>query len=150
MVNKVTLVGNVGNDPEVRYVSENVPVATFSLATSESFTSKTGERVTNTEWHHIVLWRGLAKVTEQYVKKGQMLYIEGKLTYRSYEKDGQKQYFTEIVASEMRMLGKREGSVAETSTSQSSQPSGGGTTMPPAPAAPPVETFQSAADDLPF
>lgn len=147
MVNKVTLVGNVGNDPEVRYVSENVPVATFRLATSESFTSKTGERVTNTEWHNIVLWRGLAKVTEQYVKKGQMLYIEGKLTYRSYEKDGQKQYFTEIVASEMRMLGKREGSVSDNT---SSQPSGGGTTMPPTPAAPPVETFQPAADDLPF
>ena len=110
MVNKVTLVGNVGNDPEVRYVSENIPVATFRLATSESFTNKAGEKVTNTEWHNIVLWRGLAKVTESYIKKGSLVYIEGKLTYRSYEKDGQKMYFTEIVADQMKMLGKKDGS----------------------------------------
>jgi len=74
MVNRVTLLGNVGNDPEVRYVSENNPVARFSLATSETFTNKVGERVTNTEWHNIVLWSGLAKVTESYIKKGAQVY----------------------------------------------------------------------------
>lgn len=118
-VNKVILIGNVGNDPEVKYVQEDVPVARFSLATSESF-KKDGERITNTEWHNIVIWRGLAKVVEQYVKKGSKLYIEGKLTTRSYEKDGQTKYFTEIVAREMRMLDSRPQNDSYQSSSTSS------------------------------
>jgi len=145
MVNKVTLVGNVGNDPEVRYVSENIPVATFRLATSESFTNKAGEKVTNTEWHNIVLWRGLAKVTESYIKKGSLVYIEGKLTYRSYEKDGQKMYFTEIVADQMKMLGKKDGSSSEsTSNPQPSQAAMAHDT------APSYDLASAPADDLPF
>jgi single-strand DNA-binding protein len=145
MVNKVTLIGNVGNDPEVRYVSENVPVATFRLATSETFTGKTGERITNTEWHNIVLWRGLAKIVETYIKKGSMVYIEGKITYRSYEKDGQKLYFTEIVADQMRMLGKKEGgNLDSTSSSQSQQPSIAHET------APSYDIASAPTDDLPF
>lgn len=109
-VNKVILIGNVGNDPEVNYVKEDVPVAKFSLATSESYTNRQGEKVENTEWHNIVIWRGLAKVVEKYVKKGTKLYIEGKLTTRKYEKDGQTKYFTEIVAKEMRMLDRAKDS----------------------------------------
>jgi len=108
MINKVILVGNVGNDPEVRHISEGVAVARFSLATSESY-QKDGKRVDVTEWHNIVAWRGLAKVAEDYVKKGSLLYVEGKLKTQSYEKDGVKRYSTEIVADTFRMLGKKPG-----------------------------------------
>ncbi len=108
-VNKVILVGNVGRDPEVRHLDKGVAVARFSLATTENYTSKTGEKVSNTEWHNIVLWRGLAEVAEKYVKKGSQLYIEGRLRTNSYEKDGVKHYTTEINADTMQLLGKREG-----------------------------------------
>lgn len=108
-VNKVILVGNVGRDPEVRHLDKGVAVARFSLATTENYTSKTGEKVSNTEWHNIVAWRGLAEVAEKYVKKGSQLYIEGRLRTNSYEKDGVKHYTTEINADTMQLLGKREG-----------------------------------------
>lgn len=108
-VNKVILVGNVGRDPEVRHLDKGVAVARFSLATTENYTSKTGEKVSNTEWHNIVLWRGLAEVAEKYVKKGSQLYIEGRLRTNTYEKDGVKHYATEINADTMQLLGKREG-----------------------------------------
>ena len=103
-VNKVILVGNVGRDPEVKYVSQDIPYARFTLATSETYIAKNGEKVTSTEWHNIVLWRGLAKVAEQYVKKGAKLYIEGKITHRQYEQDSITKYFTEIVGRNMVML----------------------------------------------
>lgn len=109
-VNKVILVGNVGNDPEVKHLDQDVKVAKFRMATSESYRAKNGERVTTTEWHNIVLWRGLAGVVEQYVKKGSRLYIEGKITNRQYEKDGETKYFTEIVANNMVMLDSKESS----------------------------------------
>jgi single-strand DNA-binding protein len=108
-VNKAILVGHVGGDPEVQYVQENVPVAKFTLATNETYKNKDGERVTNTEWHNIVVWRGLAKIVEQYVKKGSKLYIEGKISTRKYEKDGVVKYFTEIIAREMQMLDSKGG-----------------------------------------
>ncbi len=108
-VNKVILVGNVGRDPEVRHLDKGVTVARFSLATTENYTAKTGEKVSTTEWHNIVVWRGLADVTEKYVKKGSQLYIEGRLRTNSYEKDGVKHYATEINADTMQLLGKREG-----------------------------------------
>jgi single-strand DNA-binding protein len=107
-VNKVILIGNVGNDPEVKYIKEDTPFARFRLATSETYKNKSGEKVTNTEWHNIIVWRGLAKVVENYVKKGSKLFIEGKLTYREYEQNGQKKYFTEIVCREMTMLDSKE------------------------------------------
>jgi single-strand DNA-binding protein len=121
-VNKVILIGNVGNDPEVKYVKEDVPVARFRLATNESYKNKNGEKVTNTEWHNIVVWRGLAKVVENYVKKGSKLYIEGKLTHRQYEKDGETKYFTEILCRDLTMLDSREGSSFDSGSSQSSAP----------------------------
>lgn len=108
-VNKVILVGNVGRDPETRHLDKGVVVARFSLATTENYTSKTGEKVSNTEWHNIVAWRGLAEVVEKYVKKGSQLYIEGRLRTNSYEKDGVKHYTTEINAVTLQLLGKREG-----------------------------------------
>ncbi len=105
-VNKVLLIGNVGRDPEVRHLDKDVTVANFPLATSESYTAKNGEKVTTTEWHNIVVWRGLAKVVEQYVKKGDKLYIEGRIRTRAWDdKDGNKRYTTEIYADNMEMLG---------------------------------------------
>lgn len=108
-VNKVILVGNVGKDPETRYLDENTPVCKFSLATSEVYKNRDGERIEQTEWHNVVLWRGLAKVAEQYVKKGSQLYIEGRIRTRNYDdKDGVKRYITEIVGDNMQMLGRRQ------------------------------------------
>lgn len=119
-INKVILVGRTGKDPVVQYVKENTPVARFNLATSETYKDKNGEKITNTEWHNLVAWKGLAKVIEQYVKKGQQLYVEGKLTYKEYEKDGQKKYFTEIVISSIEMIGKSENSNSEQSNNDDS------------------------------
>ena len=108
-VNKVILVGNVGKDPEVRYLEKNVAVANFSLATTErGYTMQNGTQVPErTEWHNIVVWRGLAEMSEKYIRKGSQLYIEGKLQTRSWEKDGVKRYTTEIYAEVIQLLGKR-------------------------------------------
>ena len=84
-VNKVILVGNLGQDPEVRYLDSGVAVANFSLATTENYKNKQGERVSQTEWHNIVLWRGLAEVAEKYLKKGSSIYVEGKIRNRKWE-----------------------------------------------------------------
>ncbi|MEL7585676.1 MAG: single-stranded DNA-binding protein [Prolixibacteraceae bacterium] len=109
-VNKVILIGNVGKDPEVRHLDKDVTVANFPLATSESYTAKNGEKVTTTEWHNVVIWRGLAKVVEQYVKKGDKLYIEGRIRTRAWDdKDGNKRYTTEIYGDSMEMLGGPKG-----------------------------------------
>ena len=108
-VNKVILVGNVGKDAEVRHIDNGVAVATFSLATSETYTAKNGEKVTNTEWHNIVAWRGLAEFAGKYIQKGRQLYIEGQIRTRSYDdKDGVKKYITEILANTIQLLGRKE------------------------------------------
>ncbi len=117
-VNKVILVGNLGKDPELRRLENGTAVTKFSLATSDSYKDKDGNRVDQTEWHNIVLWRGLAEVAEKYLKKGSQIYIEGKIKSRSWEdKEGNKKYTTEIVGDNMKMLGKRreqeEGNVSE-------------------------------------
>lgn len=144
-VNKAILVGNVGNDPEVRHLEAGTPVANFSLATSESYKNKEGERITQTEWHNIVVWRGLAEVVEKYVKKGQQLYIEGRIRTRSWEdKDGNKRYTTEIVADTMQMLGRKgegggEGGQAYAPTAQAVPNAGSSAPTEPEP-----------EDDLPF
>jgi len=104
-INKVILVGHVGKDPEVRYLEGGVAVAKFSLATTEVYKNKEGKKVEQTEWHNIVLWRNLAEVVEKYVKKGQLLYIEGKIRTRTYGEENNKKYFTEVVADTMTMLG---------------------------------------------
>lgn len=102
-VNKVILVGNLGRDPEVRYLENGVPVAKFTMATSETYTDKTsGEKREVTDWHNIVLWRGLAKVAESYLKKGMKVYIEGKLKTRSWQDENQQtRYATDIVADQL-------------------------------------------------
>src|SRR5512145_424877 len=123
-VNKVILVGHVGQDPEVRYLESNTPVCTISLATSDVYKNKNGERVTTTEWHNVVLWRGLAEVAEKYVKKGSQVYIEGKLRTRSWDdKDKIKRYTTEIVADVMQLLGKKADDQGMSSQASHSEPS---------------------------
>ena len=107
-VNKVILVGNLGKDPEVRYLDSGVAVANFSLATTENYKNKQREKVSQTEWHNIVLWRGLAEVAEKWLKKGSSVYIEGKIRTNKWEdKEGNTRYNTEILADNMTMLGNR-------------------------------------------
>ena len=150
-VNKVILVGNVGKDPEIRHLDSGVAVASFSLATSESYNAKNGERVTTTEWHNIVLWRGLAEVVEKYVKKGSKLYLEGKITSRQYEKDGQTKYFTEIVANNMVMLDSRnQGKDAENQSQPQQNQSTQDTSAPTTGPSQPEVDDATGDDDLPF
>lgn len=107
-VNKVILVGHLGKDPEVRHLESGAAVANFSMATTESYKDKNGNRQDQTEWHNIVLWRGLAEVAEKYLKKGNLVYIEGKLKTRSWQdKEGATRYTTEIVGDNMTMLGSK-------------------------------------------
>lgn len=109
-VNKVILVGNLGKDPEVRHLDNGRAVANFSLATNETYKNKQGERVTNTEWHNIVLWSPLAEIAERFLQKGKQVYIEGKITTRSWDdQDGNKRYTTEVVGREMTLLGTKDG-----------------------------------------
>lgn len=136
-VNKVILVGNLGKDPEVRYLEGGTPVANFTLATSESYKDKSGNRIEQTEWHNVVVWRGLAEIAEKYLRKGSMVYVEGKLRTRPWEdKDGLKRYTTEIIADNMTMLGgkKEENPSAPT----------------PPPTPPQNIPSPKDADDLPF
>ncbi|GAB2987857.1 hypothetical protein GCM10027049_30010 [Mucilaginibacter puniceus] len=113
-INKVILVGHLGKDPEVRYLEGGVSVASFPLATTETF-NKDGRKVEQTEWHNIVLWRSLADVAAKYLKKGKLVYIEGKLRTRSFEdKEGIKKYTTEIVAENFTMLGRKTDFETET------------------------------------
>ena len=113
-VNKVILVGNVGKDPETRYLDEGTAFSKFPMATSETYKNKAGERVSNTEWHNIVLWRGLAQVAEKYVKKGTQIYIEGRIKTRSYDdQDGNKKYITEIVGDQMQLLSRKPDDAGE-------------------------------------
>lgn len=138
-INKVILIGNVGKDPEVRHLDSGIAVTTFPLATSETYKNKEGQKVTNTEWHNVVLWRGLAEVAEKYVKKGNPLYIEGKIRTRSWDdKDGNKRYTTEIVADIMQMLGtKQSNENAAASASENTS-------------AVDIENIPEGEDDLPF
>ena len=107
-VNKVILVGNVGKDPEVKHLDSNASVANFTLATSDHYTNKSGEKVTTTEWHNIVCWSGLANLAENYIRKGSQIYVDGKIRTRSYDaQDGSKRYITEILADTIQLLGKK-------------------------------------------
>lgn len=144
-VNKVILVGRLGKDPEVRNLENGASVANFTIATSETYKDKTtGDKKEITEWHNIVLWRGLAEIAAKYLHKGDMIYLEGKLRTRSWEKEGVTRYTTEIVGDNMTMLSTRAGGSgsggggAERSSTQA--PSYTGNNEVPA----------SSTDDLPF
>ncbi len=107
-VNKVTLIGNLGKDPEVQVLEGNISVAKFSLATTETFKDRSGKQMSQTEWHTVVLWRGLAELAQKYLHKGSLVYIEGRLHTRSWEdKDKNKKFATEIVGDTLVMLDKR-------------------------------------------
>lgn len=142
-VNKVILVGRLGKDPEVRHLENGATVANFSMATSETYKDKTtGERKEITEWHNIVLWRGLADVASKYLHKGDMVYIEGKLRTRSWEKDNVTRYTTEVVGDNMTMLSPKSsgGGSSDYSPSSATSTPGGNTDYKPS----------DSSDDLPF
>ncbi|WP_412986502.1 single-stranded DNA-binding protein [Pontimicrobium sp. IMCC45349] len=105
--NKVQLIGNLGNDPEIINLESGKTLAKFTIATNESYKNSSGEKITDTQWHNIVAWGKTAQIIEKYVTKGKEVAIEGKLTSRSYDdKDGNKRYITEVVCNELLMLGK--------------------------------------------
>lgn len=150
-INKVIIVGNCGNDPELRHTGSGTAVAEVSIATSESWKDKnTGEIKENTEWHRIVFWNRLAEIVGEYVKKGSQIYIEGKLKTESYEKDGVTKYVTKIVAHEMQMLGRKsegEGG-GERRAAPTSAPRRSGSGAPKAAPAPAADNFDD--DEIPF
>ncbi len=107
MRNRVSLIGHVGNDPEVKQLNNDGTVANLSLATNETRKNQAGEKITDTQWHRLVAWNGTAKVIEKYVKKGQEIAVEGKLVTREYETQGTKKYITEVVLHEVVLLGSK-------------------------------------------
>jgi single-strand DNA-binding protein len=108
-VNKVILIGNVGKDPVMRFLEGGTAIAEFSLATNESYKDKTGKRIEHTEWHRVILWRGLAEIAEKFLKKGAHVYIEGRLRTRAWEdKEKIKHYSTEIIGDQLVLLDKKE------------------------------------------
>lgn len=145
-VNKVILIGNLGKDPEVRRLENGAIVASFPIATSESYTDRTtGERKDNTDWHNIVVWRGLAEVVEKYVRKGQKIYVEGKLKTRSWtDQSGATRYTTEVVADELTILTPRNDQEKPASSNTPPYPSD----EPQNPS--PMNLDISPNDDLPF
>jgi single-strand DNA-binding protein len=148
-VNKVTLIGNLGKDPEVQ-TFETYKKAAFSLATTEYSRDKEGNEIQHTEWHNIVMWRGLAEIAEQYLRKGSQVYIEGKIRTRSYDtKDGQKKFITEIQADNLVLLGgRKEG--GESFSQQQPYSSNGHPAQPIVPPITEPSSQQSEPDDLPF
>jgi single-strand DNA-binding protein len=107
-VNRVMLIGNLGKDPDVQFLDGNIAVAKFSLATTETFKDRAGKLISQTEWHTVVLWRGLAELAQKYLHKGSLVYIEGRLRTRSWEdKEGNKKFATEVVGDNLIMLDKR-------------------------------------------
>ena len=143
-INKVILVGNLGKDPEVRHLEGGAVVAKFPLATSETYKTKDGQRVDQTEWHNIVMWRGLAESAEKYLRKGSLVYIEGKIRTRSWDdKEGNKRFATEIVADTMTMLSSRKPDDSQHHNTAEQKPSG-------SEESPSVDMSGNTGDDLPF
>ena len=162
MVNRVILIGNLGRDPEVRRLENGAVVAKFSVATNENYKDKSGEWQSQTEWHDVVVWRSLAERAEQQLKKGGQIYLEGKLTHRSWQdQEGNNRRTTEVVASYFRLLGRKEGAGGSggsgyfPSTEDEVAPANTSNTSPssPMPAVPPTNNEGgggAADDDLPF
>lgn len=139
-VNKVILIGNLGNDPEVRYTPDGTAVANFSIATSDEWKDKnTGEKKERTEWHRIVAWRKLGEICGQYLSKGRQVYVEGKLQTRSWEKDGVTRYTTEILASDVRFLGTKDSANTARPSASIQEPDMPGPSV-----------SQATNDDIPF
>lgn len=163
-VNKVILVGNLGRDPEVRYMPNGEAVCNFSIATTDNWKDKSGVKQERTEWHNIVMYRRLAEIAGEYLKKGRPVYIEGSLQTRKWEKDGVTRYTTEIIANQMQMLGSRgdsggtsyEGAQATAPDDFNQAPARESTDKPasptssPAPASEGGSAFDNFDDDIPF
>jgi single-strand DNA-binding protein len=151
-INKVIVVGNLGKDPEMRHTPQGQAVTNFSVATSESWNDKSGQKQERTEWHRIVVWGKLGELCAKYLSKGRQVYVEGKLQTRQWEdKEGQKRYTTEIVASTVQFLGGAQGASAGASRGEFSQDTGGGGGGDPFGAPPDFDsgTAQST-EDIPF
>jgi single-strand DNA-binding protein len=159
-VNKVILVGNLGRDPEMRFMPNGEAVCNFSIATTDSWKDKSGQKQERTEWHNIVIYRKLAEIAGEYLKKGRPVYIEGRLQTRKWQtKEGQDRYTTEIIADQMQMLGGREGGGGSSSyesmdedQSMQSRPQQTSRPAQSAPAAQPASggDFDAFEDDIPF
>lgn len=156
-VNKVILIGNLGADPEMRSLPSGSKVANFSIATSESWTNKNGEKVEQTEWHRIELWDSLAGIAEQYLKKGDPVYIEGRIrTEKWTDQSGQERYTTKIRGNALQLLGSRGGGGgsysenSESASSSSSYSSASSSSKPVSVPAPPPVEMAGGDDDLPF
>lgn len=159
-VNKVILLGNLGRDPEVRYLPSGDPIANVTIATSRRYKNKTGEMADETEWHRVTFFGRLAEIASQYLKKGNPVYVEGRIKTSKYtDKDGVEKFSTEIVANEMQLLGGREGrgepSQGEDDGGYSRQPPAARPAPPPmrqapAPAPRPASGFDDMDDDIPF
>jgi single-strand DNA-binding protein len=144
-VNHVFLIGNLGKDPEIQYIEGNIPVAKFPLATTETFKDKKGNTIPQTEWHNIVLWRGLAELAAKYLHKGSLVHIEGSLRTRSWEdKDKNRRFMTEIIASNLVMLDKKSIEIRHDHDESISLPSHDIIDVPIPPAT------NDLADELPF
>lgn len=156
-VNKVILVGNLGRDPEMRFMPNGEAVCNFSIATTDSWKDKSGQKQERTEWHNIVIYRKLAEIAGEYLKKGRPVYIEGRLQTRKWQtKEGQDRYTTEIIADQMQMLGGREGGGASSSydsmDEDQSRPQQASRSTQAAPAQQPASggDFDAFEDDIPF
>jgi len=158
MVNKITLVGRLGADPEVRTLESGAMVAKFGMATSENYKDRSGEWQEQTEWHDVVLWRGLAERAQEYLKKGTLVYLEGKLTHRKWQdKDGNPRKTTEVVANYFRMLSSRNENSGTSNYMPKEEPAQAMSAPPPkdeptasAPATPPAAAKGGDDEDLPF
>lgn len=147
-VNKAILVGRLGKDPETRYMTNGEAVTNVSLATSENWKDKNGERQERTEWHNLVFYRRLAEIAGEYLKKGSQIFVEGKIQTRKWQdKEGRDRYTTEIVVNEMQMLGSKSGGAGSFEVVDRSS-SGGGSSAKSAPAA--KGNFDNFDDDIPF
>lgn len=133
-MNKVILIGHVGQDPEIRVISDELKVASFSLATSKSYKNKNGEKETKTEWHNITAWKGLAKLAELYIKKGSKISVIGEINYQQYESDGIKKYSTKITVTEIELLDKKGDNKVKPTVTEND--------VPP--------NIENKTDDLPF
>ena len=160
-LNKVILIGNLGRDPETRYLPNGDAVANISVATTETWKDKAGEKQEKTEWHRVTMYRRLGEIAGEYLKKGSQVYIEGRIEYREYEKDGVKRYSTDIIASEMKMLGSRSGAGepmdrdgGDSPRERPARPSGGGAAGggggSGTGAAPAKKKLDDFDDDIPF
>ncbi|NJN24885.1 MAG: single-stranded DNA-binding protein [Cyclobacteriaceae bacterium] len=150
-VNKVILIGNLGSDPEVRHLSSGSVVANFNIATSESYTNKNGEKVSQTEWHRIELWDGLAKVAEQYLKKGQMVYVEGKLKTENWQdSDGNNRTTTRVRGLSMTMLGGKGSNESSGGEYENNMPESKPQQNASQPKSDTLPQTQDEEDDLPF